>query len=63
MKKSFVLYNDQEEIFSELTDEQSGMLIKSIFKYNKTGEFPTDPIIKLVFISIKQTLIRDNENG
>jgi hypothetical protein len=60
-KKSFVLYNDQEELFTELSNEQAGLLIKSIFKYNKNGELPTDPIIKLIFISIKQTLIRDNE--
>lgn len=60
-KKSFILYNDQEEIFTSLSDEQAGILIKSIFTYNKTGSIPTDPIIKLVFISIKQSLIRDNE--
>ena len=62
MKKSFLLYKDQEEIFTSLNNEQAGLLIKSIFRYCDKGELPSDPIIKLVFISIKQTLIRDQEN-
>lgn len=60
-KKSFLLYKDQEEIFTSLNNEQAGLLIKSIFRYCNCGELPTDPIIKLIFISIKQTLIRDQE--
>ena len=33
MKKSFILYNDQEQLFDQLTDAEAGILIKAIFKY------------------------------
>jgi hypothetical protein len=59
-KKSFVLYADQKELFEHLTDEQSGKLIKHIFKY-VNDENPTceDAIVKLAFITIKASLKRD----
>lgn len=59
-KKSFVLYSDQKEIFEHLTDEQSGKLIKHIFRY-VNDENPTcdDAIVNLAFITIKASLKRD----
>ena len=59
-KKSFVLYSDQKEIFEHLTDEQSGKLIKHIFRY-VNDENPTckDSIVNLAFITIKASLKRD----
>ena len=59
-KKSFVLYSDQKELFEALTDEQSGKLIKHIFRY-VNDENPTldDPILKIAFITIKSVLKRD----
>ena len=59
-KKSFVLYSDQKELFEHLTDEQSGKLIKHIFKY-VNDENPTceDAIVNLAFITIKASLKRD----
>jgi hypothetical protein len=59
-KKSFVLYSDQKELFEALTNEQSGKLIKHIFRY-VNDENPTldDPILKIAFITIKSVLKRD----
>jgi hypothetical protein len=59
-KKSFVLYSDQKELFEHLTDEQSGKLIKHIFRY-VNDENPTceDAIVNLAFITIKASLKRD----
>ena len=60
-KKSFLLYQDQEEVVNSLTDAQAGQLFKAIFKYNK-GENPQlDPILKIVFIPIRQALDRDEK--
>jgi len=59
-KKSFVLYNDCEELINELSDEQAGKLFKAIFHYEKTGElFMLDSLSKVVMISIKQSLDRN----
>jgi len=59
-KKSFVLYSDQKELFEHLTDEQSGKLIKHIFRYvNDENPVCDDAIVNLAFITIKASLKRD----
>jgi len=59
-KKSFQLYTEWIETFSELTDAKAGKLIKHIFDYvNDKNPETDDEIIKLLFIPIKQQLKRD----
>ena len=60
-KKSFLLYQDQEEVVNSLTDAQAGQLFKAIFKYNKGEDPQLDPILKIVFIPIRQALDRDEK--
>ena len=59
-KKSFVLYADQQDLFSFLPDEVAGKLIKHIFSY-VNDEDPTadNQLVELAFISIKRQLKRD----
>jgi hypothetical protein len=60
-KNSFVLSGDHKELFSELTDEQAGKLIKAIFAH-EAGEQPElDVDIRLLFIPIRQWLDRNRE--
>lgn len=61
-KKSFVLYADQQDLFSFLPDEVAGKLIKHIFSY-VNDEDPTadNQLVELAFISIKRQLKRDLE--
>lgn len=61
-KKSFVLYVDQKEMWSNLPNEQAGKLIKHIYSY-VVGENvePPDEITKLLFYQIKATLDRDHK--
>ena len=59
-KKSFVLYSDYKELFSELSDEYAGKLIKHIFAYvNDENPQTDDQIINVSFIPIKLQLKRD----
>ena len=59
-KKSFILYNDQIEIFEELSDTDAGQLIKHLFRYtNDLNPETMNPMVKISFISIKQALKRD----
>jgi len=62
MKKSFILYCDQIEIFNGLTDEQAGILIKHIYDYsiNHSANSITDPVIKMAFTAIKIAMDRDH---
>ena len=61
-KKSFVLYSDQEAVFSELTDEQAGKLIKHIYSYvNDEDPVLEDQLLKVCFAPIKLQLKRDLE--
>jgi hypothetical protein len=56
-KDSFILYQDYQEIFEKLTDEQAGRLIKTIFEYEKTGVMPeVDNITEIIIIPIRQML-------
>ena len=62
-KKSFILYNDQIEIFKELSPEQAGHLIKHVYDYSSGIETTSfqDPSIKIAFIMIKGQMDRDSE--
>ena len=63
MKKSFILYNDQEEIINKLTDEQAGRLLKRIFAFVTTGVVPDieDGVECIAFIAITAPMKRDSE--
>ena len=59
-KKSFILFNDQIEIFDGLSDEDAGKLIKSIYKYANTGKTDTlSGLLKIVFIQFKNGIDRN----
>lgn len=59
-KKSFVLYSDYQELFSELSDADAGKLIKHIFAYvNDENPICEEQIINISFIPIKLQLKRD----
>ena len=59
-KKSFVLYSDYQELFSELSDADAGKLIKHIFSYvNDENPICEEQIINISFIPIKLQLKRD----
>ena len=59
-KDSFILYTEQREIFSQLSDEDAGKLIKAIFNYSETGQEPElNNILKFAFIPIRQQLDRN----
>ncbi len=60
MKKSFILYLDQKELFEKLPDEQAGKLIKHIFSYVNCEEPETDDLlVDIAFSSVKSALKRD----
>lgn len=62
MKKSFILYQDQEEIVDSLTNEKAGRLFKAIFDYVR-GDHPIlNQSLSIVFISIRQAIDRAREN-
>ena len=58
-KDSFVLYTKYIDTFNELTDEQAGKLIKTIFQYVNDLNPEPQGLIKLAFIPIKQQLKED----
>ena len=58
-KDSFVLYAKYIDTFNELTDEQAGKLIKTIFEYVNDLNPEPQGLIKLAFIPIKQQLKED----
>ena len=59
-KKGFILYADQKELFTQLSDELAGKLIKHIFRYvNDEDPITDDVIINIAFTPIKQHLKRD----
>lgn len=60
-KDSFILYQEQKEIFDTLTDSEAGKLIKAIFEY-EAGQSPKlNKTLNLVFIPIKNVLDRNKE--
>jgi hypothetical protein len=59
-KKGFILYADQKELFTQLSDNLAGKLIKHIFRYvNDEDPITDDIIINIAFTPIKQHLKRD----
>lgn len=61
-KKSFILYQDNRELWEELTDEEAGKLIKHIFSYiSDENPVLNDKYLKMAFLPIKATLKRDLE--
>lgn len=62
MKDSFILYQEQKEIFEVLTDEEAGKLIKAIFEYEESGQTSDlDKSLKIAFIPIKNILDKNKE--
>ena len=61
-KKSFVIYLDYEEHFNLLSDEELGMLVRTIMEYEKTRKIPQlEGMTKMAFSFIKAQLDRDRE--
>ncbi len=60
-KKSFVLYTDLLEVVEELTDEEAGLLFKTILRYVNDMNPEVPKKVKLAFIPIRQDLKRDLE--
>lgn len=61
-KDGFLLYTSQIGIFDKLTDEQAGKLIKAIYRYELTREYPNlDFGLDMAFTSIKIVLDKNRE--
>ena len=58
-KTSFVLYSDSKSIIDLLTNEQAGLLLKTLFAYVNDENPKIDDSIALVFEMIKLQLKRD----
>lgn len=58
-KTSFVLYSDNQSIINLMTDEQAGLLLKTLFSYVNDENPIIDSSIVLVFEMIKLQLKRD----
>lgn len=58
-KKSFILYSDNKSIIDMLSDEEAGLLLKTLFKYVNDENPIIDNSIKIVFEMIKLQLKRD----
>ena len=57
MKESFVLFTKYYEYAELLTDEQAGILLKAIFKFEMDEEIPEmDTVTKMAFLTIKNQL-------
>ncbi len=70
-RASFLMYTDQLAILEELSDEQAGKLFKAIHEFflcdNEESSatmflYLSDPLVKLAFVSLKTSFIRDNES-
>ena len=61
-RRSFVLYTEYEQAFSELEPEEQGTLIMAIFSYVRTGEVaPLSGGAAMAFLFIRGQLDRDWE--
>ncbi|HEC66019.1 MAG TPA: hypothetical protein ENI23_12060 [bacterium] len=62
MKKSFLVYHDQKEVFDELSDDEAGKLIKAMLSYAVDGKCKqSSPLLNLVIIPIKQQMDRNKK--
>lgn len=59
-KNSFILYQDQRDIFESLPEKECKELILSIFDYQTVKDNELSPIVKIAFITFKNQLIRDD---
>jgi hypothetical protein len=59
MKRSFILYNDQKDVFEELNPKECKELLLAIFDYSAGVETKLSPVVRVAFISIKNQLKRD----
>lgn len=62
MKGNFLLEKKQRDVFETLTDEEAGILIKGIFKYLDTGDSGLKGLYQAIFIPIKQSIDKNEEN-
>lgn len=59
-KQSFILHHDSLEVFSMLSNEQAGKLIKAIIDYNINGEFNVDDeVLKIAILPFINQFKRD----
>ena len=61
VKKSFILHIDSLSILNEMTDEQAGLLFKSIYNYQTGNEVNLDFAMKMAFAPFKNQFVRDDE--
>lgn len=62
MKKSFLVYQDWEEVFNCLTDSQTGKLLKAMLLHAR-GETPVlNEKLSLIFVQFRQQLDRNIQN-
>jgi len=59
MKKSFVLYTDQDTLINALTDQQAGKLFKAMFDYHQKREIKLGKSLALLFIVFRTQFERD----
>lgn len=62
MKNSFILYNDQQQVIEQLSDEDAGKLFKAIYDYNCGYEIKIDGMLKIVFTQFKIFIDKDNKS-
>jgi hypothetical protein len=61
-KKGFIVYDDNMEVVSRLSDEEAGQLLKGMLEYSITGKQPKfKGVLEFVFIPIKQQMDRNAE--
>lgn len=61
-KNSFILFQEFEEVFNLLTDEDSAALIKAIFAYNAGREIKLNYHLNVIFALIKKRLDDNQKN-
>ena len=59
-KKTLLLYQEYEEHFKLLTDEQKGQLIMALFAYNRGEKVELDGILQMAFSFMKADIDRNN---
>ena len=62
MKKSFVMYNEWQPLFKNITDEQAGQLIKAVYAYQFGEESPPEePLLNSVYQMMRGRFETDAE--
>ena len=63
-RKSFVLHHDSLElVYEDFSNEQAGMLLKALYRFDAFGEMPEfeDSTLKFAFKSFMKQFLRDRE--